>query len=379
MYVLQTLGLAFFSHCHGASGNTVFTVHALPYLFLDSAFMHNQRLPQSHRTPIIMIKLRRSLLALAMATTGLMTIAALPATAYAAAPQVKKSAPGYYRVMLGDFEITALSDGAFMPPVNKLLQGISPKAIDKALSADFQNPMAMSINAFLINTGSKLILVDTGLGGFEEGFGPGLNHVIENLKAAGYTPEQVDEVYITHMHPDHIGGLFKDGQRAFPNAIVRADQHETDQWLSQANMDKAPDGWKFAFREALQTFKPYVDAGQFKPFSGTQVLSPGITAVAEAGHTHGHTIYKVESKGQTLILWGDLMHVASVQFANPGVTIAFDTDNKRAAAARKRVYAEAAAKGYLIGAAHISFPGLGHMRAKGKGYEWVPVNYVPLY
>ena len=102
---------------------------------------------------------------------------------------------------------------------------------------------------------------------------------------------------------------------------------------------------------------------------------PGVKAVATPGHTPGHSLYKVESKGQTLVLWGDLMHVAAVQFPEPGVTIQFDTDSKSAAVQRKRAYAEAARQGYLVGSAHLSFPGLGHLRVQGKGYEWVPVNY----
>lgn len=293
--------------------------------------------------------------------------------AQAAAPQVKTQAPGYYRVMLGDFEVTALSDGTVALPVDKLLTNTTPGQIDQALKRSFvKAPLETSVNGYLINTGAKLVLIDTGAAGL---FGPTLGSLLANLKAAGYQPEQVDEIYITHMHPDHVGGLVADGKPAFPNAIVRADRHDADFWLSKEAMDKAPADAKGFFQGAQASLNPYVAAGKFKPFDGNTELVPGIKAVAAPGHTPGHSTYFVESQGQTLVLWGDLMHVAAIQFAQPSVTIQFDTDSKAAAVQRKLAYAEAAKRGYLVGSAHLSFPGLGHVRAEAKGYTWVPLNY----
>ena len=296
--------------------------------------------------------------------------------AYAAAPMAKTSAPGYYRMMLGDFEVTALSDGTVNLPVRDLLTNIKPAAIDKALAKSYlKNPLETSVNGYLINTGEKLVLVDTGAAGL---FGPTLGNLIANLKASGYQPEQVDEIYITHMHADHLGGLMAGDKMAFPNAVVRADKHDADFWLSQANLDKAPADKKGFFQGAMASLNPYVKADKFKPFDGNTDLVAGVKAIATRGHTPGHAIYAVESKGQKLVLWGDLMHVASVQFANPGVTIKFDTDSKAAALQRRRAYAEAAKQGYLVGSAHNSFPGIGRLRAEGNGYAWIPVNYSPL-
>ena len=301
-----------------------------------------------------------------LATTG----------AGAAAPMVKTPAPGYYRTMLGDFEITVLSDGTVSLPVRDLLTNISPKAVDNALAKSYlKSPLETSVNGYLINTGEKLILVDTGAAGL---FGPTLGNLVSNLKASGYQPEQVDEIYITHMHADHVGGLMAGDKLAFPNAIVRADQHDADFWLSQSNLDKAPADSKGFFQGAMASINPYVKADKFKPFDGNTDLATGIKAIASHGHTPGHAIYAVESKGQKLVLWGDLMHVAAVQFDHPGVTIKFDTDSKAAALQRKKAYAEAAKQGYLVGSAHISFPGIGRLRADGKGYVWIPVNYVPV-
>jgi glyoxylase-like metal-dependent hydrolase (beta-lactamase superfamily II) len=296
-----------------------------------------------------------------------------PAATFAAAPMAKTQAPGFYRVMLGDFEVTALSDGAVELPVDKLLTNVKPDVVKRGLAAAYlAAPVDTSVNAFLINTGSKLVLIDTGAGTL---FGPTLNKLASNLKAAGYQPEQVDEIYITHMHPDHIGGLMAGGALAFPNAIVRADQHDADFWLSQANLDKAPAEAKDFFKGAMASLDPYVKAGKFKPFDGDTDLADGIKAVAARGHTPGHTVYVVESKGKKLIVWGDLIHVGSVQFPDPSVTIHFDTDSKAALAQRKKVFADVAKQGELVGAAHLSFPGLGHIRPAGKGYVWLPVNY----
>jgi len=304
-------------------------------------------------------------------------IALLAATgAHAAAPMAKTPAPGYYRTMLGDFEITALSDGTVSLPVRDLLTNISPQAIDNALAKSYlKSPLETSVNGYLINTGEKLILVDTGAAGL---FGPTLGNLLSNLKASGYQPEQVDEIYITHMHADHVGGLMAGDKLAFPNATVRADKHDADFWLSQANLDKAPADSKGSFQGAMASINPYVKADKFKPFDGNTDLATGIKAIASHGHTPGHAIYAIESKGQKLVLWGDLMHVAAVQFDNPGVTIQFDSDTKAAALQRKKAYAEAAKQGYLVGSAHISFPGIGRLRADGKGYVWIPVNYVPV-
>jgi glyoxylase-like metal-dependent hydrolase (beta-lactamase superfamily II) len=294
---------------------------------------------------------------------------------FAAAPMAKLQAPGFYRMMLGDFEVTAISDGTVKLPVKDLLINIKPAQVDAALSgAKLSYPLETSVNAYLINTGSKLVLIDTGAAGL---FGPTLGNMLANLKASGYSPDQVDEIYITHMHPDHVGGLLTDGATAFPNAIVRLDKADADFWLSEANMKAAPKDSQGFFQGAMTSLKPYVDAGKLKTFEGNVELIPGVRTVASHGHTPGHALYMVESKGQKLMLWGDLMHVAAVQFANPAVTIKFDTDTKNAAKERAKAYADAAKNGYLVGVAHVSFPGIGYVQknASGKGYRWVPVNY----
>lgn len=291
----------------------------------------------------------------------------------AGAPLQKTQAPGYYRMMLGDWEVTALSDGTFQMPVDKLLIGITPEHLKSALDRAFLSaPVEASVNGFLINTGSKLVLIDTGAGVL---FGPTLGKLLANLQAAGFRPEQVDEIYISHMHGDHVGGLVTGGRRAFPNAVVRAASEEAGQWLSQEKMDAAPADARGGFQAAMSSLKPYVDAGMFKTFQGETELVPGIRAVPAHGHTPGHTIYVAEHQGQKLVLWGDLMHVAAVQFDDPSVAIHYDSDATAAIAQRKKVFADAADKGYWVAGAHLPFPGLGHLRAGDSAYRFVPANY----
>jgi glyoxylase-like metal-dependent hydrolase (beta-lactamase superfamily II) len=298
----------------------------------------------------------------------------LASPVWAAAPMAKTPAPGYFRMMLGQFEITPLSDGTVDLPVDQLLAQDAKKTAAALAKAHLKSPLETSDNVYLINTGSKLVMIDSGAGAF---FGPTLGRLVANMKAAGYAPEQVDEIYITHFHGDHVGGLVADKTAAvFPNAVVRANKQEADYWLSKENMDKAKD--KGPFQGAQAALAPYVKEGRFKPFEGSAELAPGIRANPTGAHTPGHTTYMVESAGQKLLLIGDLIHVAAVQMENPGVTINFDSDQKASAVARKKAFDAAAQGGYLIGGAHLQFPGMGYLRSEGKGYRFIPVNYTQM-
>lgn len=296
--------------------------------------------------------------------------------AQSAAPQVKTTPPGVYRMLLGDFEVTALSDGTVELPFTQILQRIAKAKAESMLARSFlKDPVQTSVNAFLVNTGSRLVLIDTGAGAL---FGPTLGRMLTALKASGYQPEQVDEIYISHFHGDHVGGLAVDGKPVFPNAVVRAEKAESDYWLNQAKMDAAPNDAQDGFKGAMLMVNPYVSANRYQPYTGDTELVPGIRAIVTRGHTPGHAMYVIESKGEKLVLWGDLMHQAAVQFLDPSVTVTFDSDQNVAARQRRAAYMMAAKEGYWVGASHLPFPGIGHLRIDGKGYAYVPVNYVAL-
>ncbi len=318
------------------------------------------------------MQLRLSLLALSAALLFLAPLAR------AEAPQVQTQVPGYYRTQVGDFEVTALYDGA-IELETKLLKNARPQDLNALLARMFVgNPkMQTAVNAYLINTGKNLVLVDTGAAKL---FGPSLGNIAANLKAAGYSLEQVDTVVLTHLHADHMGGLNDaGGQPIFPKARILAAQEDNDFWLSEKVAAAAPEGMQPFFKLSRDGAAPYLAKGQWATFTAGSELVPGIQAVKANGHTPGHTAFAVESKGQKLLIWGDLVHAHAVQFAKPGVSIEFDVDQKQAIATRKAIMKEAAASKVLVGGMHLPFPGLGHVRAEGKGsYAWVPVEFAPL-
>jgi glyoxylase-like metal-dependent hydrolase (beta-lactamase superfamily II) len=309
----------------------------------------------------------RRLLPFAAALLAAVSVAAAP-------PPVKTQAPGFFRTMVGAFEVTALYDGNLrLAPT--LLHGIAPGAIAELTAHEFVDTngqgIATSLNAFLVNTGEHLILVDTGLGVCGPGFA---GHLQENLKAAGYRAEDIDAVLITHMHGDHVCGLMKDGQRLFPKATVYASEPEIAYWLAKDTANAAAPH-KQGVPEIL---KPYQDAGALKGFKPGAQLFAGVTALDTHGHTPGHTSYLFQSGGKSFLAMGDILHVHAIQFSHPDVTIDYDSDQATARAARLALFDRVAKESWLVGGAHLPFPGLGHIRKYGAAYAYVRAEYAPL-
>jgi glyoxylase-like metal-dependent hydrolase (beta-lactamase superfamily II) len=133
------------------------------------------------------------------------------------------------------------------------------------------------------------------------------------------------------------------------------------------------------FKQAHAAVDPYVAAGKLRTFDAASELFPGIRVMPEPGHTVGHTGYRVESRGEQLLIWGDIIHSTEVQFNDPGITIQFDMSPATAAMTRRKVFTDAAEHGYLVGGNHISFPGLGHVISAGKNYSWIPLPYESIH
>ncbi|WP_255373046.1 MBL fold metallo-hydrolase [Chitinophaga sp. YR573] len=281
--------------------------------------------------------------------------------------------PTSYHMLLGDIEIIAFSDGSIPLDLNKVLTNTTPAEIEKLTKDNFQTSVIeASVNAYLIKTAGKLILVDAGTAGL---YGPALGYLPANLTKAGYKPEQIDAILITHIHTDHTGGLMDGDKMLFPNATLYVSKKEADYWLSEENYAHAPARLKKYFDEARLKMTPYVKEGKVKTFDYGAELFPGILPVASPGHTPGHTFYQVSCKGEKIMFWGDIMHAAPIQFANPDVTIAFDVDPQAAAAMRKKAFQEAAKEKYWVAGDHLSFPGIGHIRKTGQAYIWYPIIY----
>ena len=284
-----------------------------------------------------------------------------------------QQAPGYYRMTLGKLRITAVSDGTVTVPLNTLLTHVSPEKLREAMARDALTPQAeTSINAYVIDDGKKRVLVDTGAG---ELFGRNGGHLLTNLAAAGYPAETIDTVLLTHIHADHSGGVSRAGKPAFPKAEVFVDKRDVDFWLNPANVNRVEASQAHTFAESERTLRPVITAGRLKTFLAPATLPGGIRAKSTAGHTPGSVLYRVESEGQTLVLWGDIIHAKAVQMPEPDVAIHFDVNQQQAIGTRERILRQAADQGYWVAAAHISFPGLGHVQRDGQGYRWVPGNY----
>lgn len=297
--------------------------------------------------------------------------------ASAGAPLQKTQVPGYYRMALGGIEMTALFDGALELDSN-LLKNTSAREVSSLHARQFIKGSALqvAVNAFVINIGGKLVLVDAGAG---KAFGPKLGQIVANLKAAGHTPEQIDVVLITHLHGDHVAGLADaEGRVVFPNAQVWSAQADNEFWLSEAIAAKAPKEAQPFFKMARDAAAPYIKSGQWKTFTSDQELVPGIVSFAANGHTPGHSGYLIGSGEDRLLIWGDIVHNHAVQFARPQVAIEFDVDPKAAVVTRKRILAKAAKERLLIAGMHLPFPGIGHVRQEARGYSWVPVDFSPL-
>jgi glyoxylase-like metal-dependent hydrolase (beta-lactamase superfamily II) len=299
---------------------------------------------------------------------------ALSLPASAAAPQVKIQSAGFHRMMLGDFEVTALLDGAaIFDPKFLLADATTLQPLVEKHLTDVDH-IDGAVTGFLVNTGKKLILVDTGTGGFWGG--PALGKLVSNLRKAGYRPEQVDIVLLTHLHADHVGGIATaKGGRTFPNAVIRMGKADSDFWLSLDVAKQAPKEAQEFFTLARNSAKPYVASNKWLPLTANEEIAEGVRARPIMGHTPGHMGYEFTSNGQTMLVWGDLVHAAIVQLERPEIGVIFDIDGPTAIKTREQLLAELAEKRTLIAGAHMPFPSLGRLRKEGSRYVWIPVPY----
>ena len=313
---------------------------------------------------------RRHILKVASAAAGLVAIgSSLPVRA--GAPMAGSQVISVHRLKLGNFEVTSILDGYI--ELDPRLLNAPPEKVQSLMEAANlpYGPIRTPVNTFLVNTGEKLVLIDTGGAKF---LGPTAGRLTQGLAAAGITPAQIDEIYITHMHGDHLhGAATPEGAALFPNATLRIAQQDVDYWLNPEIEAAAPAAQKGRFMPAKRAKAAYGD--RLKPFKQGEELTPGIASVAATGHTPGHTCFMVTSGNAKMLAIGDLIHIAPVQFASPEVTIAFDWEQPKASASRISLFDLAAREDILIAAVHLPFPGLGTLRKEGASYTYTPMSW----
>jgi glyoxylase-like metal-dependent hydrolase (beta-lactamase superfamily II) len=311
---------------------------------------------------------RRKLFVGAAATAA---AAMVPKAAGAATPPVKST--GIFAYKVGDFEIIQLRDGArtFPMPDGFVVNVSKDKAIEAAAAAYIPNgQVTIPFNPMIINTGSKLVAIDTGngLGAFAGSKGA-VGQARSNMEAAGIDPKQIDIVVISHFHGDHIGGLKNaDGSPAFPNAEIKVPAVEAAFWADDANQSKAN-----GFNKALfATIRGMMAGLQVTPYEADKEVAPGITSVFTPGHTPGHMSYVVASGSSRILVQSDVTNIPSFFLRNPDWHVMFDNDPATAVATRHKVYDMAAAEKMLIAGYHFPFPCMGHVEKDGAGYRLVP-------
>ena len=318
-----------------------------------------------------------------MSRRTFLTASTLGAAAFAAAPaeatlvKARAQAPGAYRYTIGDYQITALYDGTWYLPIDDhFVRNASGAAVNKALAAAFLPPnvLPVTFTALLINTGSRLILIDTGTAGQISDSAGFMN---DNLAVAGAKPADIDTVVISHFHPDHIDGLrTKDGAKVFGNAEIMVPEPEWTYWMDDAHMTGVPKSIHGYFLNARRIFGDIAkDVTRFKP--GAEV-APGIVSVPAYGHTPGHTAFSIHSGKDSLLVMSDTVRNPYLFVRHPDWQPIFDMDGKQAVTARRHMLDRAAADRMLVEAYHFPFPAVGHITRTGTGYELSPAMWAPL-
>jgi glyoxylase-like metal-dependent hydrolase (beta-lactamase superfamily II) len=326
-----------------------------------------------------MIELARRDL-MAGAATALAVTAAAPLTmtaAGAAAPLAGKQAPNFYRFQLGDFEVTVLSDGARaipMPP--QFVRNVSnDKVLAEAEAAYMPKGTVFApFNPMVVNTGAKLVLIDTGYG---PGIAPTVGLLPTTMAAAGIDPKTIDIVLISHLHGDHTLGLKNpDGSLAFANAEIKVPSVDWTYWMSDENMEKAPAGFqKASFGFNRKIFSDMKD--KVTRYDWGKEVAPGITALETAGHTPGHSSFAIQSGSSKLFFQGDVCNVPDLFLRYPDWQVMFDSDPEKSVVTRRRVFDMAATDKLLTAGYHFPFPGIGYIDKAGSGYSFVPASWNP--
>jgi len=293
-----------------------------------------------------------------------------PGPALAAAAVPAEQLPALRRFSAGDAVVTAISDG-YIDLGLELFPAADPAAAEQLKQEAFlpAGPLRTAVNAFLVQSPGRTMLVDTGSG---MAGGPTMGRLLPHLDAAGVRPEDVDRLLLTHLHPDHVGGAAPSGQPAFPNAQLVVHEADVAFWTDPAMRAQAPAEAHPFFDLAQAALKAY--EGRVRTFSADGEVAPNVDSMHLPGHTPGHCGFVLKS-GEPMLIWGDIVHAPALQFRNPDWGIAFDVDQGQALATRKRVFDMVSADRLRVAGMHLDFPAVGHVAKEGEAYRYVPARW----
>jgi glyoxylase-like metal-dependent hydrolase (beta-lactamase superfamily II) len=295
--------------------------------------------------------------------------------AHAAAPPSGKQAFGFYRYKLGDYEMTAINDGVWLRAIDdQFVHNADFKEVQNALAASFQptDKLPIPFTSLVVNTGTRLVLIDAGTGGQLTQVAPQSGTWDANFAAAGFDPRSVDVILISHFHQDHINGLrTKDGALRYPNAEIRVPAPEWDFWMDDAKLRAAPDSMRSVFLNARRIFADI--AKDVKRFAPGEEVAPDITSIPAYGHTPGHVVFAISSGGASMLALCDTTHNPWLFVRHPEWQAVVDTDTALAAETRKKMLDRAAADRMLVQGYHFPFPASGHITRTAAGYDLMPV------
>src|SRR5437660_10764523 len=257
-----------------------------------------------------------------------------PVISLSTVSKLDRSQAGIYRTTVGKIDLIAVSDGTVGLGLTKeLVQNAKPGEVERLLARHFEkSPLDASVNAFLIKYENKLVLIDAGS---SELVGPTAGKLAQSLRAAGAPPEGITDVFVTHIHPDHTGGLMNGNTKVFPNATIHINKREVDYWFNKSIAATAVEPQKTFFAQVEPKVKPYMDSGQLKTFEGATEFFPGFRSEHADGHTAGLTVYILENRGEKAMFWGDVN--IALQVDNPDISLRFDSDAAVAAATRRKL------------------------------------------
>jgi glyoxylase-like metal-dependent hydrolase (beta-lactamase superfamily II) len=321
---------------------------------------------------------RRSVLASTALAAAPIAGPAIAQTASPPAPAqgaASRQAPGFYRYKVGDIEVTAVNDGSAPRPLEGFIRNAELSAVQQAARDAFlpQNTIQNSFTALVLNNGGRLTLIDTGNG---DSGAPTTGRWMENFRAAGFDPSQVNTIVISHFHGDHINGMRrKDGTAVFPNAEVLVPATEWAFWMDDARMNQAPENMRGGFLGARRVFSPI--AKDVKQYEMDKEIVPGLTSVAAPGHTPGHTAYMLSPGSGKLLILSDTANHPALFVRNPDWSAVFDMDADVARATRRKMLDLAASERAQVAFYHAPFPATGHITKDGDGFRFVPVQWSP--